>query len=177
MSEQLYSLMCNIRAAFGSREGCSSKKLLWKTRKNSRSESCSLTFCVWRALWKRCRNAARLKRYMLLILDRSVMTKYILLALSARGRYAFRSYRDKPKVKGKQTGCRRKGTQEGADRNMGWTKCWNAKVYWKYRQHWYVCGVWVKRKKEQRKIKPIDKKNTVAMLHPSGRLQHCYLLI
>lgn len=30
MSEQLHSLMCNIRAAFGSREGCSSKKLLWR---------------------------------------------------------------------------------------------------------------------------------------------------
>lgn len=46
---------------------------------------------------------------MLLILDRSVMTKYILLALSARGRYAFRSYRDKTMVKGKQT---EKGMQE-----------------------------------------------------------------
>lgn len=44
------------------------------------------TFLLCRALWKRRRKEARLKRYMLLIFDRSVMTKYILLALSARGR-------------------------------------------------------------------------------------------
>ena len=44
------------------------------------------TFLSCRAFWKRRRNEARLKRYMLLIFDRSVMTKYILLALSARGR-------------------------------------------------------------------------------------------
>lgn len=46
----------------------------------------SVTFLLCSALWKRRRKEARLKRYMLLIFDRSVMTKYILLALSARGR-------------------------------------------------------------------------------------------
>ncbi len=50
---------------------------------------CVLITCsVCSALWKSRRKEARLNLYMLLILDRSVITKYILLAVSASGRYA-----------------------------------------------------------------------------------------
>ena len=58
----------------------------WKCKLFIRVVWHPFTFLAWRALWKRRRKEARLKRYMLLIFDRSVMTKYILLALSARGR-------------------------------------------------------------------------------------------
>lgn len=55
---------------------------------------CVLITCsVCSALWKSRRKEARLNLYMLLILDRSVITKYILLAVSASGRYASLSYR------------------------------------------------------------------------------------
>lgn len=52
-----------------------------------------VTCSVCSALWKSRRNDTRLNLYMLLILDRSVITKYILLAVSASGRYASLSYR------------------------------------------------------------------------------------
>lgn len=45
-----------------------------------------------RALWKSLRNEARLNLYMLLILARSLMTKYSRLPFSASGRYVLRSW-------------------------------------------------------------------------------------
>lgn len=47
---------------------------------------CLFTCLVLRAFWKIRRKAARLNLYMLLILARSLITKYILLPLSASGR-------------------------------------------------------------------------------------------